>query len=79
MIPRIKHIPNDQELRDLIHGGVMVKMKANAFTVFSYLCTQQYFDEPVSMEKITRQLGLPEEAVTAAFNRLIKLGYAEEK
>jgi DNA-binding IscR family transcriptional regulator len=77
MIPRIKHVPNDQELRDLILSGVMAKMKANAFTVFSYLCTQQYFNEPVSMEKITEQLGIPERAVEDAFTRLIKMGYAE--
>jgi hypothetical protein len=77
MVPHIKHVPTDQELADMLEQGVAAKMKPNAFMTFCFLCTKQYFKEPVSMELATQQLGLPEEAVTAAFNRLIKLGYAE--
>jgi hypothetical protein len=76
MIPRILHVPNDDELGVMIREGAIAKMGVNAFGVFCYLCTKQFFDEPVSMSGLMEQLGVDEKTAHEALIRLINLDYA---
>lgn len=77
MIPRIKHIPTDQELNAMIQEGMVAKMGVAAFGVFCYLSTKQFFNEPVSLDAIAKEVGMERVFVQSALNLLVELGYAE--
>jgi AraC-like DNA-binding protein len=78
MIPRIKHVPNDQQLNAMIQDGMIAKIGVATFGVFCYLSTKQLFDEqPASLATMSKQLGMSEKLVQSALNYLVEMGYAE--
>jgi AraC-like DNA-binding protein len=77
MIPRIKHIPTDQELHVMIHEGAVARMGVAAFGIFCYLATKQFFNEPVSLEQMAQQVGMNKKLVQSALDYLVEMGYAE--